>query len=227
MEVTYAECSHCGTISPQDRWTTGNPQACPECQSSRDSIPWPPAELSELAALVLAFDQKSAHYSPVTCVFTSSLLESLLEHQVYMMAMMDMDYNDAGLLADLLLESYQGRTRLIHLYKRVGYSSLADDASHAGCPRFPADWDQIANARNDVIHGKPEAAKAITPDLIRRAVSDAFTVFSYVHNAYNIESHRYKSATPNTRVSDEGKKRLAKWSQSASLDSEETHDGGA
>ena len=32
---------------------------------------------------------------------------------------------------------------------------------------------------------------------------------------------------PNIRVSDEDKKRLAKWSQSASLDGEETQDGGA
>jgi len=183
---------------------------CPKCQST-GAEEWPPRNVSELATFVESLDRASPHYSSVSAVFTCALLENLLESQVYMMAMMDMGYNDVGLLTDLLMEAHQGRTRLLQLYRRVGYRSFTEDASRAGCPNFPANWETIAKARNQVLHGRPNAAEDITYSLITNVISNALQVFALAHNEYNSESHRYKAAAGDPEALQADQERLEKW----------------
>ena len=222
MPAAYSRCGTCGSIARHEGPPLDDFPACPECLQTHGQAAWPPQELAELRNFVLSLDEGSPSFGAVASVFTSAFLEGLLEKQVYAMALMDMDYNDAGVLADLLLESHQGRARLLHLYKRLGYRPLSADAAMAGCPAFVADWDAIARARNRILHGRPEAAKGITLPLIQRAFADGLEVFSLSHNTYNRETHRYLAATGHIRERDEEQERLKRWTRSASSSPEDT-----
>ena len=127
---------------------------CIHCQSKTKQFSWPSAEVERLITFVRNYESRAPEYSQVVSVFTSSLLELLLEELVTKVAYEDLTYDQGFLLVDALLEAYQGRNRLFSLYKRVGYGSFHEAVRDIGHGKFLLNWDTIVTIRNKVVHGK-------------------------------------------------------------------------
>lgn len=131
----------------------------------------------------------------MTCVFTSSVLELMLEELVTKIAYEDLSYEQGSILIDALLAAYQGRSRLFALYKRVGYGSFHEAVTELGYDDLLTNWDAIVAVRNKVVHGKLQEVAQITHSQIDKTLDDALVVFYLLHNRYNEESLEYKYAT--------------------------------
>jgi hypothetical protein len=196
-DPAYYICGKCYQIEPTTCWSRdANGQfKCIHCQTANKSGSWPSAEIMELFTFISSYDTGSSHYGQVISVFSSSLLELMLEELVTKMAYEDLTYDQGCMLVEALLDAHQGRSRLFSLYKRIGYSSFHEAVQRLGQGEFIANWDKIVEVRNKVVHGKIQEGNQITASLIKKTLDDALEVFSFLHNEYNKESLDYKYAT--------------------------------
>jgi hypothetical protein len=195
--MNYSQCTVCRQIEPEVNWlaaSTNGSQKCLHCQSEGKQRAWPTAEVQELIGFVQDYDKASPSYSQVTCVFLSSALELMLEELLSVVAYMDLLYEEVSVLVESLLEAYQGRSRMLQLYKRLGYDSFPRELQKLGYSDFWEHWDRVASTRNHVVHGKPKEGERITPSLVDTTIQEALAVFALLHNQYNQESLHYKAA---------------------------------
>jgi len=209
----YFLCDNCDQIEPKSRWNKGSTGLlkCIHCDAEGTNGTWPTPEVGKLIEFILNYDQESPEYGQVTSVFLSSVLELMLEELLSTMAYFDLTYDEAGILVDALIEGYQGRTRMFTLYKTIGYGTFHEAVRDIGIPEFTNHWDEIAPVRNEVVHGKFEKGKDITPKLINTTIDEALAVFSQLHNIYNQESLIFRAATEKKRRMEEDLKKLNKW----------------
>jgi hypothetical protein len=97
------------------RWalTKDQENKCIHCNAVGTQGEWPNAEVTELISFIRNYDSGSPHYNQVACVFTSSLLELLLEELLTNMAYMGLTFDQASILVDALIEAHQGRSRML------------------------------------------------------------------------------------------------------------------
>lgn len=190
---SYIECSDCGQIIEGKAWT-GLRTKCKFCHKSIEQRIWPSPEVMNILVFINSHDVKSPQYPQIACVFLSSALELMLEELLYVMTFEDLLYEDAFVLADALFDGYQGRSRMFTLYSKIACGTFHGAVKKIGVSRFLKDWDILVDARNKVVHGNINKCEKITQDLIERTINDALIVFSNLHNQYNTESIKYKSA---------------------------------
>ncbi len=197
---SYFKCGDCGQIGKGPPWK-GLRYKCKHCKKANSHTIWPGPELRSLLEFIGSFDEASLHYPRVVCVFLSSTFELLLEDLLVVMAYQDLLYDEAFMLVDALLEGYQGRSRMLTLYSKIGHGTFHDDVKKTGNKQFLSDWDVIVKSRNNVVHGRLITCEVITPELTERTITDALEVFSQLHNRYNTESLHYRVATENQKNS--------------------------
>jgi hypothetical protein len=196
-ELNYLSCSNCGQIAVFDGSSEGEQPRfkCLECEAKETFQAWPSAAVRDLINFVSEYDKAAPQYGQVACVFSSCVLELLLEEVVWVMAVWETDYDTAEHLLDAVMDAYQGRSRLIALYKRFGYGSLSSEVNSLGRGDFMSNWEKIVSARNKVLHGKIQEGANITPDLIDTTIAQGLEVFRLLHNKYNQQTFQFKAAT--------------------------------
>ncbi len=183
--LTYYQCKDCGFVEPEAKWhKQQTAQVCPDCAAVGKNADWPSMEILELMTFVRDYDKISSEYGLVASVFLSSALELLLEHLIFKMAIEDLLYEEAGHLVELLLDAYQGRSRRLQLFAKVGYGSFREETTELGHCGFLGHWDEIAEARNKTVHGDPKFARTVTPQLVECTIGEGLEVFSKLNNRY-------------------------------------------
>lgn len=194
----YFVCNRCGQIEPTSRWgSNGEQLRCPHCFHTGFRNLWPPVEVKTFIDFIKNYDCEAPFYSQIATVFLSSFLELMFEELLSVMAYMDLLYDEVDMLVDALLDGYQGRSRMFVLYKRLGYGSFHKEVEELGYKKFLEHWDIIVSARNKVVHGKPKEGEKINSSIVKITIKEALSVFSSLHNRYNMESLHYSTATKN------------------------------
>lgn len=201
----YFRCNSCGQIELEHSWTKSNDQQiCPHCKAiSKES--WPTSEVAELLGFVLDYDKLQPRYTQVVSVFISSAFELMLEELITMMMYWNLSYEEGSMLVDALLDSHQGRARMLWLYKRMGHSSFSDEAKQIGHPDFARNWDRLTSIRNMIVHGKFKEAELIQPEFAATIIGDSLEVFRILYNQYIRETVMYEHAmlTPEQKDADD------------------------
>jgi hypothetical protein len=195
--ISYFQCTVCYQIEPEANWlaaSTEGSRQCPHCHSAGKQRAWPTAEVQELIHFVQDYEKTSPSYSQVTCVFLASALELMLEELLGVMAYMDLQYEEASILVEPLLEAYQGRSRMLQLYRRLGHDTFPGELQELGHSQFWEHWNTIALARNRAVHGKPKEIEQVSPSLVGATIEEALAAFALLHNQYNQESLCYEAA---------------------------------
>ncbi len=189
IKMNYLICKNCRQIEPASEWLfkQGN-YVCKHCHKGNYYEIWPSPDIRELFNTITRYKEfESVEYGLVASVFISAALELLLERLLFKMALEDMSYDEVGHLIEYLLDSNQGRTKRIQLYKQLGHASLEKESSEVGYKLFYTHWQKISDVRNKSVHGDLNVAKKLTPTLVETTISESLAVFSRLHNKYNIE----------------------------------------
>jgi len=212
---TYYICTKCETIEKENNWKVDESDSfvCIHCDALNEKMIWPPKEVETMLGFILTYDDGLPEYGQITSVFMSAVLELLLEELLYTMAYFDLSFDEASILVDALIESHQGRNRMISLFKKIGYGSFHDSIKELGYSDFYRNWNKIVEIRNQVIHGNLEKGEEIDPVIIKSTIEDALELFSNLHNRYNEETIRYKYSVKTKKGIDADLDRLDRWSQ--------------
>jgi hypothetical protein len=128
------------------------------------------------------YNSESFEYGLVSSVFISAALELLLERLLFTMAIEDLLYDEVGHLIEYLLDSNQGRSKRLQLYKRLGYGSFEKEAKESGYSRFFKHWNEIAEIRNKSVHGEIKEGTKLKSSLVEATISESLAVFSSLNN---------------------------------------------
>jgi hypothetical protein len=202
---TYFKCSSCGQIELENHSVIVDSQyVCQHCKENKKEV-WPHSDVAELLGFVLNYEYAQPRYSQVVSVFLSTAFELLLEELVTMMMYWDLTYDQGSMLVDALLDSHQGRSRMLWLYKRVGHGSFSEEAREIGYSDFATNWDKLASTRNKIVHGKLNEAEVITQEYAGKLIEDGLEVFRILYNQYFQETSDYKYAmrTPEEKAKDD------------------------
>ncbi len=211
MEFDYLRCLNCGQIETRGHWTSKKSALhCSFCENAK-STSWPDTEVIELISFVNSLSMKQPQFSQIASVFISAALEILLEQIVTMMLYMDLPYEDAFPLVNIIIESHQGRSRLLSLYKRFGGTSFSERAKDVGYPGFMKEWDELVETRNKFVHGKAKELPLLERAKIETLVRDGFEVFRQVHNVENEWTFEHKDAAEQKAEKEKALKKLAEW----------------
>jgi hypothetical protein len=194
--TTYFACGDCGQIEEGLPWVKLRNQ-CKHCGKSNRQEIWPAPETRSLLEFINNYDTNSPHYTRIVAVFLSSSLELLLEKLLELMALVQFDYQieDISVIMDAMIEGYQGKSRMLILFSKLGYGTFHQAVKKIKKEKFLKNWETITEVRNKVVHGKFEDQDRISPDLVEEIIIDSLYVFSQLHNEYNINSIQYRIAT--------------------------------
>jgi hypothetical protein len=157
---------------------------------------WPPSDVRELLDHIAQLDPAAPHARRVGVIFSCIAFERLLEDLLFVLAFGELLYDDAGFIVEALVEAYQGRTRMLTLFKRIGYASFREHATEFGIPEFPGWWDQIAAERNALVHGRARTRSEGDQSIdLEQFIERGLRLFAALHNRYNAESAHFKVAT--------------------------------
>lgn len=188
MEIKYKQCKNCWFISEKQNDSAVN---CPACGGS-DFSDWPTIEVKSLFSLIHEKEgQNPFEYQLIASVFCSAAFELLLEQLLFIMAIEDLLYEEVGHLVEKLMDSNQGKSKRINLYRRLGYGSFSEESSALGYPSFLNDWDELTSVRNQCVHGKIPDKETITPKFTNKLIEDGLKVFSGLYNKYNMETIQF------------------------------------
>lgn len=189
MKIVYKQCKNCEFISEGKKDDGVN---CPKCASA-DFDCWPTLEVDNLFLLIHEKEnQDPFEYQLIASVFCSAAFELLLEQLLFVMAIEDLSYEEAGHLVEKLLDSNQGKSRRLDLYSRLGYGSFSKEAKDLGYHSFLKEWDKLTMVRNQCVHGNIPKEITVTPTFTNKLIEDGMKVFSGLHNKYNEESLQFK-----------------------------------
>lgn len=212
----YYICKKCNQIEPKELWETQNlTKECNYCSRSEYQR-WPSQDIIDLFDHAMMYDPKDDHYSLVTSVFVSTALELLFEDLLILILYIDLNFHETGFVVDLLLDSFQGKSRRLQLYKKYVGISFSKEAIDTGNKNFFNNWERISSIRNKKIHGLDKNQLEISPKFIKTIVSEALDVFYKLHNKYNRETFFFdyytnkKIAIPKT-PSREDIRKLSRW----------------
>ena len=212
----YFLCSSCHQIEPKEIWITPYLiKQCVHCSGSRFEK-WPSRDIQDLFDHAINYDKKDDHYSLVTSVFISTALELLLENLLNSIIYLEGDYDEIGYLADLLIDSYQGKFRRLSLFKRINGRSFSAEAKDTGNKNFIKHWDEFSQKRNKLVHGIDYQNKEITHSQVVTIIDEALDVFYKLHNQFNVESFSYNCYVNEgnhdvEKPSEEDIQKLSKW----------------
>ncbi len=210
--MIYHLCTECYQIEPDSEWIIerGN-KTCKHCGASNKYELWPSTEIRELFETIKKYNSESFEYGLVSSVFISAALELLLERLLFKMAIENLLYDEVGHLIEYLLDSNQGRSKRLQLYKRLGYGSFEKEAKESGYNHFLKHWNEIAEIRNKSVHGDIKEGTKLKSSLVETTISESLAVFSRLYNKYNTESIRYDVATESKRNLAKDLERLRTW----------------
>lgn len=202
----YYNCKKCGQIEPISTWLKVGKRAikCIYCKSSK-KIMWPNDDVKDLLDFILSYDVSQSKYSQVVPVFLCSAVELMLEKLLTIMAFMDLSYHDGFVLVDALIDSHQGRSKMLDLYRRIGHTSFHAEVKELGFNDYNKKWDGIVETRNKIVHGKIKNTPSLDSNYVFDFVCESLEVFRLLHNKYNQESLQYDIATksPKKRMDEE------------------------
>jgi len=189
----YLKCQYCNQIEPKEVWVTQYlTKVCMYCSGSKFEK-WPSQDIHDLFTHAKNYDQNDDHYSLVASVFISTALELMLENLLNLIFYLDGNYEEVGYLVYLLLDSYQGRSRRLLLFKKLNGRSFGAEAKDTGNRNFMKHWEDITQKRNVLVHGAEKHQKEVTPKQVATIIDEALDVFFKIHNKNNIESFEYDS----------------------------------
>lgn len=211
--MTYYQCERCWQIELDSDWIIEQEKkVCKHCRTSNRQELWPSTEIRELFETVTKYGKvNSFEYGLVASVFISAALELLLERLLFTMAIENMLYEEVGHLIEYLLDSNQGRTKRIQLYKRLGYGSFEKESSEVGYKLFLKHWAEISGIRNKSVHGNLKEGIKLKSALVETTISEALAVFSRLHNKYNAYGIHYQVATDPEKERTKDMEKLRKW----------------
>jgi hypothetical protein len=191
----YFKCENCGIIDLDVKWQTFTEKTvCPECGKIDWFETWPSSDVIDLFDHARAYEKDSPYFGLVTSVFVCTALELLLERVLFVMALQENSEEDVDYLIDDLLEAYEGRSRRLQLYNKLGEHTFTVEAKSTGNKHFNKHWEYLADIRNKSVHGDMEKANRITPNDITLIITEALDVFSKLWNKYNIWTFDYQYA---------------------------------
>lgn len=212
MGMIYYQCEKCLQIMPEtERLIENNKPHCKYCNSKNKFVLWPSIEIRELFSILPKYSPESTEYSLIASVLISSAFELLLERLLFTMAIENMSWEAVGHLIDYLLESNQGRTKRLHLYRRLGYSSFEKESQETGNKNFYSNWNTIAETRNKLIHGNLRNRAELTQALVDSTISEGLQVFSTLHNKYNAFAIHYEIAIESKNNILKDSEKLKRW----------------
>lgn len=201
----YFKCGSCGLIELESECKDSHSQLiCCHCNGTKRNN-WPSIDVSELLGFILSYDKSQPRYSQVVSIFLSSTLELLLEELLLMILYWDLLYEEVCFLVEALLDSHQGRGRMLELYKRIGHCSFAEESKQLGYKDYFRNWEILISTRNKIVHGKMKEAPVINSDFVEKMIRDSLEVFRLLHNEYYIETSAYKWSmrTPEEKAKDD------------------------
>jgi hypothetical protein len=216
-KMAYYQCGRCWQIESESEWLVEQDnKVCKHCHTNNRYEIWPSTEIRELFETIAKYEKiDTFEYGLVASVFISAALELLLERLLFTMAIEDMLYDEVGHLIEYLLDSNQGRTKRIQLYKRLGFGSFEKESSEVGCKLFLKHWAEISAVRNKSVHGDLKEGTKLRSTLVETTITEALDVFSRLHNKYNAYGISYKVATDPIREFENEKakemEKLRKW----------------
>lgn len=211
--MAYYQCERCWQIESESEWLVElDNKVCKHCHTGNRYEIWPSTEIRELFGTITKYEKiDSFEYGLVASVFISAALELLLERLLFTMAIEDMLYDEVVHLIEYLLDSNQGRTKRIQLYKRLGYGSFEKEASEVGYKLFLKHWAEIAEVRNKSVHGDLKEGTKLKSALVDTTITEALAVFSRLHNKYNAYGISYKIAIDPINELAKDTEKLRKW----------------
>ena len=138
------------------------------------------------------FEEETLEYNIIASVFISSALELLLEKLIYIMAIEDLSYEQADHLVECVLDTNQGRSRRLNLFKYFGYGSFNDHVSKIGYKKYMKKWEKIINIRNKSVHGEVKNLEKLSKNFLNNFIDESLDIFSTLNNIYNEESFTFK-----------------------------------
>lgn len=210
--MIYYQCTECYQIESDSEWISEQDnRTCKHCGASNKNELWPSTEIRELFETIHRYNGESFEYGLVASVFISAALELLLERLLFTMAIEDLLYDEVGHLIEYLLNSNQGRSKRLQLYRRLGYGSFEKEAKEVGFSQFLKHWNEIAEIRNKSVHGDIKEGMKLKSSIVEITISESLAVFSRLHNKYNTESIHYDVATKSKRNLEKDLERLRAW----------------
>ena len=212
----YYQCNKCNQIEPKENWQRPYLSLlCMHCFRSEKAI-WPSTDILDLFEHALNYEESSLHYSLVASVFVSTALELLLERLIFLTALQDLSAEEVDFYINLLLESYQGKSRRLQLFNKLAENSFEVEARVTGNKNFIKHWNNITKARNKLIHGGHQTHMEVTPNQINTIVEESLDVFHKIHNKYNQYTRSYayyvnENKTTINKPSDKDIFKLNKW----------------
>jgi hypothetical protein len=167
---------------------------CPFCSRIGHNDIWPSIEVLDLLKMAMSLDVSINHKKNISYVIVEASLELMLENIISTFLLPDImpEHVSITIMTDALLDGYQGRNRLLSLFKKLEYGSFPESAKQFGKPNFMKQWDRIALRRNKFVHGKllKEAEQEDDSDNINieEFIQDSFYVFKEINNRF-IKSH--------------------------------------
>lgn len=214
--IEYLKCNSCDQIEPKEVWVT--PYLTKECMycSNNTFEKWPSQDIQDLLNLAVGYDQNNDHYSLVTSVFISTALELMLENLINLVFSLDEFYEEVYTYVNMLLDSYQGRSRRLLLFKKLNGRSFGVEANNSGNKNFMKHWDGLTNKRNKLVHGVSKEKIVVTPKQVSIIVDESLDVFNKLHNKINVESPSYhysmeKGKSDSNKPSSDDLHKLLRW----------------
>jgi hypothetical protein len=204
----FIRCCRCWFVD--EKKTAEQNSACPRCGGMKfDS--WPQKEIVDLFSLIEKYELNDFENKLVVCVFLCSALELLLEEQVSALAYEEALIPEYSMLVDILLDTFQGRSRLLQLYNRLGFRKFSDDLRELNYLHFENDWKNLAEFRNKIVHGNPHVVQNIDESLLKRLLFESLKVFQLLNNI-NSQNYSMNSDLLNDKKQKEkDRNRLDKW----------------
>jgi hypothetical protein len=219
--MIYYQCTNCNQIESDSDWIVeGGNKVCKHCKANNQLELWPSTEIRELFETTIKYDHASFEYGLISSVFISAALELLLERLLFTMAMKNLLYEEVTHLIEPLLDTNQGRTKRLQLYKQLGDGPFDKESTEVGYHEFPKHWNEIAEIRNRSVHGSIEEGKRLTSSVVKTTIYEALAVFSRLHNKYNTKSVHFDVATERVKGLEKDLEKLRVWSGRVAADSE-------
>jgi hypothetical protein len=188
MIIDYSRCHKCNQI-------VGRVGECEFCRGTR-RWEWPSPDTAELLNHALTLDPGAPHGRRIGVIFSCVAFERLLEDLLYAMAFGELLYDEASLIVEALIDGYQGRSRMLSLFARIGYGTFHQQADALGFPEFPMWWNEIVAERNALVHSRQRRSsgdqKAVE---LEPFIHRGLQLFAALHNRYNMEATQFKTAT--------------------------------
>ncbi len=177
----YLQCPACRkVVFDPDRKLARWDQPAPCCGASGEGrILWPSAETYDILEIARRQELGTSQGRRVAIVFLASALEMLLESVLWeLLAAHDSQTS----LSVLILDGYQGRKKRMGLFKALSGKTVLEVLKAKKLEGFHADWIEIAEARNDIVHEYSYERKSNPQALINRVIEKCFEAFAELHN---------------------------------------------